>query len=116
MFIFQFPAVFVLALVAPALSYPYYYYGPASVYSQARYYTVPQYAQPRSIRPAIPSNLYAAAQSPSTTADLSDLEAIHEAAKPLVEQTEALANDIFPNDGAPIVSGGVVRTKYGNYF
>ena len=110
MFIFQFAAVFVLALVAPALSYPYYYYAPASVYS------VPQYAQPRSIRPAIPSNLYAAAQSPSTTADLSDLEAIHEAAKPLVEQTEALANDIFPNDGAPIVSGGVVRTKYGNYF
>ena len=115
---FQIAALFALALVAPALSSPYYnFYGHGStrsIYKQPRYYGSYGYsAQARNFRPA---NFYSAAQSPSTATDLSNLNRIHEAAKPLVKQTEAIAKDIFPNDGAPIVSGGVIRSKFGKLF
>ena len=101
--------------MAPALSAPYYnYYGHGSsrsFYTQPRYYGSFGYsAQARNFRPA---NFYSAAQSPSTATDLTKLNQIHEAAKPLVKQTEAIAKNIFPNDGAPIVSGGAIRTKFG---
>ena len=47
-------------------------------------------------------------------AELSDLAAIIQKAVPLVDATEAISDDIFPNDGQPIVQDGIIRTKYGN--
>ena len=64
-----------------------------------------------------PVSPYAAATPLAPVAaggDLNALSAIDEAAKPLLDQTEALSNDIFPNDGAPIVQGDLIRTKFGN--
>ena len=55
--------------------------------------------------------------APTTTArsvDLSELESVYEASKPIVKATEEFANEIFPNDGAPIVQGNVIRTQFGN--
>ena len=99
------------------MSYPYYYYGQgATFYAPQPFVYAPApapTAAPKPVAPALPSNFYAAADSPATTADLSHLQTIHARTKPLVEQTEALANEIFPNDGEPIVQNGVVRTKYG---
>ena len=49
-----------------------------------------------------------------STPDLSALTANFEASKPLVEQAEALSNQVFPNDGRPIVVGNQIRTQFGN--
>ena len=37
-----------------------------------------------------------------------------EASKSIVEEAEALSNEIFPNDGQPIVQNGQIRTQFGN--
>lgn len=46
--------------------------------------------------------------------DLTDLTANFEASKSIVEEAEALSNQIFPNDGQPIVQGNQIRTQFGN--
>ena len=89
------------------MAYPYYSAGyPAPVYGY------PYYANPAMYNTRI--GLYTAPETPSTTNDLSALKEIHEKSKPLVLETEALANKIFPTDGQPIVQGNIIRTNYGN--
>ena len=88
------------------MGYPYSYYN--SGYPVYRY---PYYADPTMYNTRV--GLYTAPENPTTTDDLSALKEIHEKSKPLVLQTEALANKIFPNDGQPIVEGNVIRTNYG---
>lgn len=46
--------------------------------------------------------------------DLTELTANFEASKSIVEEAEALSNQIFPNDGQPIVQGNQIRTQFGN--
>ena len=99
---FQIALILVLALVAsPSLAAPQWRrFNPTSIY-----------------RSGVPRRTYyAAAPTPTTdrTVDLSNLERVYEASKPIVQATEELANDVFPNDGRPIVQGNMIRTKYGN--
>ena len=102
------------------MSYPYFYYGQGATFYQPQpyVYAAPApapTAAPKFVQPALPAGVYAAKESPSTTADLGDFKTIFEQSKPFVDQTEALANEIFPNDGAPIIQDGVIRTKYGEF-
>ena len=46
--------------------------------------------------------------------DLVDLTGIFEGSQDLVNEAEELANDVFPNDGKPIVQNNKIRTKYGD--
>ena len=104
----QIAAIFVLALAAPAMSYPQYYYGQGAAFyaPQPYFYTAPTPA---------PAPAPTAAPKPASPADLRHLKVIHERTKPLVDQAEALANEVFPNDGAPVVQDGAIRTKYGEF-
>ena len=90
--------ILVIALVAPSMASPQYYVrysNPRSVYrsgSPTRTRTIPVRQEP----------------------DLSELTANFEASKSIVEEAEALSNEIFPNDGQPIVQNGQIRTQFGN--
>ena len=115
--------VFALALVAPSMASPYNYvqfssgsnnYG----YGDATY----RYAnRPWSGNSNSGSTIYKApAPTPEVaerTADapnLDTLTTVFEDSIDVVNQAEALANDIFPNDGQPIVQGMKIRTKFGD--
>ena len=90
--------ILALALVAPSIAAPQFfvrYNNPTSVLGRT-------YATSRNAAPAV------------STPDLSALTANFEASKPLVEQAEALSNNVFPNDGRPIVVGNQIRTQFGN--
>ena len=99
--------VLAIALVAPALSNPYYY----------SYQTLPARVQTygglRARAYNAPSNTLTHPSVGAAAGDLSALSAIWAKAKPLVEQTKAIGKDIFPSSG-PIVQGNVIRTKYGD--
>ena len=93
----QIALILVIALVAPSMASPQYfrYSNPRSVYrsgSPTRTRTIPVRQEP----------------------DLSELTANFEASKSIVEEAEALSNEIFPNDGQPIVQNGQIRTQFGN--
>ena len=111
---FQIVAILLLALVGPSMSYPYYYYGQGATFYAPQYvYPAPAPVPTAAPKLVQPSTVYSAAD---TTPGLNHLKVIHERTKPLVDQTEALANEIFPNDGAPIVQNGAIRTQYGESF
>ena len=94
----QIALILVIALVAPSMASPQYYVrysNPRSVYrsgSATRTRTIPVRQEP----------------------DLSELTANFEASKSIVAEAEALSNEIFPNDGQPIVQNGQIRTQFGN--
>ena len=98
--------VLAIALVAPALSNPYYY-------SYSTFPAVQTYGGLRARAYNAPSNTLTHPSFSTATGDLSALSAIWAKAKPLVEQTKAIGKDIFPSSG-PIVQGNVIRTKYGD--
>ena len=75
-------------------------------------YAYPSYANPLG-KQLSENDLFTAPEADDTTLDMDELKEIYEKSKPLVLQTEALANKIFPSDGKPIVQGGIIRTNYG---
>ena len=119
----QIALVFALALVAPSMASPYNYvqfssgshtygYGDATY----RYANRPWankgstiYKEPEPT-PVVATRTAAAAAAP----DLTDLTTVFEDSQDIVNEAEALANDIFPNDGQPIVQGMKIRTKFGD--
>ena len=94
-----------MALLAPSMAAPQYfrYHNPTSVYR----YPVRRYGY-------VAPQVYVAPTTTARTVDLSELESVYEASKPIVKAIEESSNDIFPNDGAPIVQGNVIRTSFGN--
>jgi len=93
-------AIFALALWAPTMSFAYSYY-----LTPYNFYNVPGVNYNYNVPPDVTRAAYS---------DVTALKMISDRAKPLLDQAETIANDIFPNDGQPIVDGYVIRTKYGN--
>jgi len=119
----QIALVFALALVAPSMASPYNYvqfssgshtygYGDATYRYANRPWankgsTIYKAPEPT---PVVATRTADAAAAP----DLTSLTTVFEDSIPIVDQAEALANDIFPNDGQPIVQGMKIRTKFGD--
>ena len=92
----QIALILALALVAPSMASPQFYM---------------RYNNPSTVYRAGSRN---AAPVARPEPDLTDLTANFEASKDIVAEAEELSNQIFPNDGKPIVVNNQIRTQFGN--